>query len=50
MRVVVGVEVPPLLVEGGREWSQPEDWAPEDCCVDQGGDEAGCVGEPSDGV
>ena len=28
-RVVVSVKVPPSLVEGGREWPCPSDWAPE---------------------
>ncbi len=35
-RVVVGVEVPPSLVEGGREWPHPSDWAPEVSFEDKG--------------
>jgi hypothetical protein len=41
---------PPSLVDGGREWPRLADWAPEVHCHDQGGDEAICVGEPSDGA
>jgi hypothetical protein len=48
--VVVGVDDPPSLVEGGREWPHLPDRVPEVRCDDQGGDEAVCVGEPSDGA
>jgi hypothetical protein len=41
---------PPSLVEGGREWPHLPDWVPEVRCDDQGGDEAVCVGKPSDGA
>ena len=41
---------PPSLVEGGREWPQLSDRVPEVRCDDQGGNEAVCVGKPSDGA
>ena len=46
----VGGEVPPLLVEGGREWPHLADWVLKVRCDDQGGNEAVCVGKPSDGA
>ena len=37
---------PPSLVEGGREWPRPRDWAPEVGYDDKGGDKAVSVGMP----
>jgi hypothetical protein len=48
--VVVGVDAPPSLVEGGREWPHLADWAPEVGCNNQDNDEAFYVDMPSDGV
>ena len=49
-RVVVGVEVPPSLVEGGSEWPHRSDWAQKVRCDNHGGNKASCVGKPSDGA
>ena len=38
---------PPSLVEGGREWPCPRDWALEVGYDDKGGGEAVSVGMPS---
>jgi hypothetical protein len=37
----------PSLVEGGREWPRPRDWAPEVGYDNKGGNEAVSVGMPS---
>ena len=50
MWLVVGVDVPPIVVEGGREWPHLPDWVPEVRCDNLDGDESICIGEPSDGA
>ena len=38
---------PPSLVEGGREWPRPRDWAPKVGYDNKGGDKAVSVSMPS---
>ena len=48
--VVVGDDGPPIVGRGWREWPHLPDWVPKVRCDDQGGNEAVCVGKPSDGA